>query len=223
MCIDYSQTINKFTLLDGYPLPRMHDVVNKVSQYRIYSALDLKSAYHQMELPEGVRMYTAFEADERLYQFTRLPFGLKNAVPCCQRIIDRIIEENCYKGTYAYLDNITIGGKTKQEHDEHLQKFLKVAKQCNLTSNGDKSIISSDSIRLLGYKISPGTLEPDPDRVKPLLRLPAPRDLKSLRRVVGMFAYYAQWVSNYSDEIKPLVDTKEFPLKEEAVKAFESI
>ena len=88
MCIDYSQTINKFTLLDGYPLPRMHDVVNKVSQYRIYSTLDLKSAYHLVELPEYVRMYTAFEADERLYQFTRLSFGLKNAVPCFQRLID---------------------------------------------------------------------------------------------------------------------------------------
>ena len=84
-------------------------------------------------------------------------------MPCFQRLIDRIIEENCCKGTYAYLDNITIDGKTQQEHDENFQKFLKVAKQCSLTFNEDKSIISSDSIRLRGSKISQGTLEPDPD------------------------------------------------------------
>ena len=64
----------------------MNDVVNKVSQYRIYSTLVLKSACHLVELPEDVRMHTAVEADGRLYQFTRLPFGLKNAVPCFQRI-----------------------------------------------------------------------------------------------------------------------------------------
>ena len=99
-------------------------MINKVSQYRVYSTLDLKSAYHQVELPEDVRMYTAFETDGRLYQFTRLRFGLKNVVPCFQRIIDRIVEEICCKGTYACLDKITIGGKTQQEHDENLQKFL---------------------------------------------------------------------------------------------------
>ena len=51
-CIDYSQTINKFTLLDGYPLPRMQDVINKVSQYRVFSTLKLKNAYNQVELPK---------------------------------------------------------------------------------------------------------------------------------------------------------------------------
>ena len=73
MRIDYSQTVNKFTLFDGYPLPCMQDVVNKVSQYKIYSTLDLKSAYHQVELPKDARIYTAFEADGQLFQFTRLP------------------------------------------------------------------------------------------------------------------------------------------------------
>ena len=89
MCIDYSQTINKFTLLDGYPLRRMQDVINKVSQYRVFSTLDLKNAYHQVELSQEARIYTAFAADGQLFQFTRLPFGLKNAVPCFQSIIDR--------------------------------------------------------------------------------------------------------------------------------------
>ena len=67
MCIDYSQTINKFTLLDGYPLPRMQDVINKVSQYRVFSTLDLKNAYHQVELPKEAKIYTAFEADGKLF------------------------------------------------------------------------------------------------------------------------------------------------------------
>ena len=78
MCIDYSETINKFTLLDGNPLPNMQNLVNKVAQYSHFSTLDLKSAYHQVEIPEEDRPYTAFEANGKLYQSRRLSFGLTN-------------------------------------------------------------------------------------------------------------------------------------------------
>ena len=124
MVIDYSQTINKFTQLDVYPLPLMQDVVKQVAQYKIYSTLDMSSAYHQIELPESDRIYTAFQADGSLWQWKRILFGLSNAVPAFQRVIDDIIKENDCKGTVAYLDNITVGGKTQEEHDENLAKFL---------------------------------------------------------------------------------------------------
>ena len=86
MVIDYSQTINKFMLLDAYPLPRMHDVVNSVAQYRVFLTLDFTSAYHQVELPTLDRPYTAFQANDALWQWKRVPFGLMIAVPCFQRI-----------------------------------------------------------------------------------------------------------------------------------------
>ena len=97
MVIDYNQTVNKYTLLDAYPLPRMRDVVQNVARYKVYSTLDLTSAYHQVELPPQDRLYTAFEADGALWQWKRIPFGLTNAVPCFQRIIDDIIKSKTVK------------------------------------------------------------------------------------------------------------------------------
>ena len=94
MVIDYSQNINKFTLLDAYPLSHMQDIVRKLAQYKVYSMLDLTSAYHQVELPSSDRLYTAFQADGCLWQWKRIPFGHTNAVPCFQRIIDDIIKSN---------------------------------------------------------------------------------------------------------------------------------
>ena len=82
MVIDYSRTINKFTFVDSYPLPKMHDVVQKVAQYKIYSTLNMSSAYHQVEIPACDRMYTAFQAEGSLWQWKRIPFGLTNGVPC---------------------------------------------------------------------------------------------------------------------------------------------
>ena len=67
MVIDYSPTINKFTFVDSYPLPKMHNVVQKVAQYKVYSTLDMSSAYHQVEIPACDRMYTAFQAEGSLW------------------------------------------------------------------------------------------------------------------------------------------------------------
>ena len=66
LVIDYSRTINKYTYLDAYPLPRMDDIALKVSKHKVYSTFDLKSAYHQIPILESDRPYTAFEADGKL-------------------------------------------------------------------------------------------------------------------------------------------------------------
>ena len=80
MVVDYSQTINRFTLLDAYPLPKMDEMVEKVSRYCVFSTLDLKSAYHQIPIREEDKIFTAFEACGNLYQFRRIPFGITNGV-----------------------------------------------------------------------------------------------------------------------------------------------
>ena len=92
MCIDYTEAINKYTLFDGYSLPNMQSMVNKIAQYSRFSTLHLKTAYHQVEIPEEDRLYTAFEANGKLYhQSKRLSFGLTNAVPWFQRIINDLL------------------------------------------------------------------------------------------------------------------------------------
>ena len=76
----YSQTIKRFTLLDAFPLPNINELMNKIAQVRVFSTFDIKSAYHQLSLQIDDRIYIAFEACSRLYQFTRLPFAITNGV-----------------------------------------------------------------------------------------------------------------------------------------------
>ncbi|KAK3884487.1 hypothetical protein Pcinc_011236 [Petrolisthes cinctipes] len=70
------------------------------------------------------------------------------------------------------------------------------------------------------YVIEEGEIRPDPERLKPLRELPVPHDMKSLRRILGLFAYYSRWIYDYSCKIRPLSNTTEFPISEEARKAF---
>ena len=223
LVVDYSRTINKFTQLDAYPLPKIDELALKVSQYKVYSALDLRSAYHQIPLRESDREYTAFEADGKLYHFKRIPFGVTNGVSAFQRIMDELVERHNLSGTFVYLDNITICGKDQQEHDRNLQNFYNLISQYGLTLNQEKSVLSVSEIQMLGYLISYGSFKPDPERMRPLLELPVPHNPKSLKRALGMFSYYSQYVPKFSDKIQPLTGDPEFPLTRESITAFEDL
>ena len=93
LVVDYSQTVNRSTLLDAYPRPNVNKQISEIAKWNVFSILDLKSAYYQIPLCPADRPFTAFEADEKWYQYTRLPFGVTNAVSCFQRIVDNLIEK----------------------------------------------------------------------------------------------------------------------------------
>jgi hypothetical protein len=218
LVVDYSQTINRFTLLDAYPLPKIEPLIAKIAEFTVYSALDLKSAYHQVPIREDEKKFTAFEACGQLYQFRRIPFGVTNGVAAFQRVIDNIIKSENMHNTYAYVDNVTICGRTIDEHNTNLNRFLAAADKYGLTLNHDKSIIATTKINLLGYKLSHGLIKPDPERLQPLRELQPPDNLKSQTRVVGLFSYYSHWIPNFSDKIHALVHNQIFPLHAKVTK-----
>ena len=117
--------------------------------------------------------------------------------------MDSFIKTNALSDTFAYLDDVTVCGKTKEHHDANLAKFLEAAKEHNLTLNVTKCKIGVEELDLLGFIISQGEIKPDPVRTEPLRKLELPRDQKSLQRCVGMFAHYSQWIPNYSKKIQP--------------------
>ena len=223
LVIDYSQTINRFTLLDAYPLPRIEDIVNEIAHYRIFSTVDLTSAYHQVAISPEERKYTAFEAAGSLYQFCRIPFGVTNGVASFQRVIDDIIRRENLLGVYAYVDNVTIGGHDQVEHDANLEKFLDSVAKYNLTLNESKCQYSLTSLNLLGYTISKGSVKPDSERLKGLTDFPVPKDLSSLRRAMGMFSHYSKWIPSFSEKLHPLTTVTEFPLNKIQTDAFKSL
>ena len=132
LVVDYSQTINKFTNLDAYPLPNIEETVNKIAQYRVFSTIDLKSTYHQVPIRDQDKKYTAFEANNRLYQFCRIPFGVTNGVAGFQRIMNDFINDEGLRDTFAYLDDVTVFDKDQIHLEENFKRFLNAAKQKNL-------------------------------------------------------------------------------------------
>ncbi|XP_065678751.1 uncharacterized protein LOC136093613 [Hydra vulgaris] len=152
-----------------------------------------------------------------------MPFGIENGVACFQRTINEFIEKEGLLDTYAYLDNVTICGKTQEEHDLNLEKFLKSAKNINLTYNHDKCSFSQDKICILGYLIEEGKLKPDPSRLQPMKEMPPPHDAKSMKRIIGLFSYYSKWIPNFSDKIASLTKNTKYPLDHQCVNDFNQL
>ena len=170
MVVDYSQTINQYTQLDAYSLPRIEDQVNEIAKNSVFSTIDLKDAYYKIPIQEDDQKYYAFEAAAcKLYQRKRLPFGVTNGVPCFQRI-DNFIAKHEVEKTFALLD-VTACRKNMEEHDKNLRKLLE---KDNMKLNHGKSIFFATTICLLRYQTSNHEIKPDPACLKAFRNMPPP-------------------------------------------------
>ena len=115
MVVDFAQTVNCITHLDAYPIPLVSDLLDQVSQYRYFSYIDLKAAFHQFHLDPTESHFTAFEADNHLWEFTCIPFGLCNSPAAFNCALQNII--GSLPGVVIYMDNVVVGGRNLQEHN----------------------------------------------------------------------------------------------------------
>ena len=121
------------------------------------------------------------------------------------------------------MDNITFCGRDKDKHDEKLKLFTVAAEREILTFSEEKCVFRVNTTDLLGYRISHNSIKPDPDILALLLYLLVPEEPKSLKRMIGMFCYYAMWINNFLDKIHVLNNVTKFPLNETQKNVFEDL
>ena len=124
------------------------EMVEKISQYRYFATFDMKSAYHQIPIKEEDIKYTAFQVDGQLWEFTGIPFGVTNGVSAFQRTIDKVIETEQLQDTFAFVDTVTVCGRTKEELDANVAAFNNARDKYNLTLNDDQTVLCTTSIRI---------------------------------------------------------------------------
>uniref|UniRef100_A0ABD2XP31 Reverse transcriptase domain-containing protein n=1 Tax=Trichogramma kaykai TaxID=54128 RepID=A0ABD2XP31_9HYME len=205
-CIDY-RDLNKVTKKDAYPVPNIDHILDKLRRARYITTIDLKSAYFQIKMEESSKKFTAFAIPgSGLYQFLRLPYGLCNAPASFQRLIDALFGPEFEPHVFGYLDDIIIVTESFDEHMKWLEIVLTKLRDAGLTVNRKKCDFCCSRVKYLGYVLDSNGLRVDSEKVQPVLRYPAPTNVKELRRFLGMVGWYARFIPNDSDLKKPLLE-----------------
>ncbi|GBG78424.1 hypothetical protein CBR_g26453 [Chara braunii] len=151
MCIDY-RGLNPITRKNAYPSPRIDDLLDAAGGCKVFSKIDLKSGYHQIEVDPSDQHKTAFKTRDGLYEFIVMPFGLTNAPATFQCLMDKVLRHQLNRFVVVYLDDILIFSKTMEEHLKHLEEVLQVLKEAQLHLNLEKFEFGRDSVIYLGQR-----------------------------------------------------------------------
>ncbi|GBG59534.1 hypothetical protein CBR_g49794 [Chara braunii] len=205
MCIDY-RGLNKVTRKSTEPLPRIDDLLDMVQGCTVFSKVDLKSGYHQIEMAEEDVYKTAFKTRYGTYEFLVMPFGLCNAPSTSQIEMHRIFRPYLDKFMVVYLDDILVFNKTAREHAEHLALVLQSLRDSQYKINREKSSFGVPSVIYLGRVISQDGLAPEAAKIVAIQEWPQPQTVRDVRSFMGWASYYTKFVRNFSAVAAPLTN-----------------
>ena len=206
LCVDYRR-LNLKTIPDRHPIPRVQDLLDGLHGQKFFTTLDMAKAYHQGFIKEECRKYTAFATPWALYEWLRIPFGLKNAPAAFQRYICQALSGLLDQACMAYLDDILVYGRTFDEHLVHLQKVFRRLRAKGIKLRVDKCFFAMREVRYLGRLVSEHGYRPDPEDVRALEKFRAPpNNVGEVRSMVGFLSYYRGHVAGFAKKMKPVYD-----------------
>lgn len=188
---DYRR-LNKVTVPDRYPVPHVHDLVNRFEGKTIFTTLDLVRAYYNIPVEDSDIHKTAVITPFGLYEFLRMPFGLCNASQTFQRFMNKLFGD--LEFVTVFIDDICIASSTKADHMEHVRIVLERLKTNGLVINADKCVFAQPQVEFLGYLVDKNGLRPVSSRVQAVLDFKKPTTVKDLRRFLALINVYKRFV-----------------------------
>ncbi|GBG65293.1 hypothetical protein CBR_g50334 [Chara braunii] len=144
---------------------------------KVFSKIDLKSGYHQIEVDPADQHKTAFKTRNGLYEFTVMPFGLTNAPTTFQSLMEKVFRNRINRFVVVHLDDILIFNKSMEEHMRHLEEVLQILKDPQLHLNLEKSEFGRENVIYLGHRLSIAGLEPEATKVEVIRNWPQPANV----------------------------------------------
>ncbi|UYV61650.1 hypothetical protein LAZ67_1005756 [Cordylochernes scorpioides] len=202
-CVDFRK-LNEIICPDVHPLPLIETVLDKLAHAKIFTNVDISSAFWQVEIEPSSRNLLAFVTLEGQYQFSRLPFGLRNSPQIYERALSQVIQKYELDFIAHYFDDFVIFSNTIEEHAQHIQKFFLVCQEENIKLNYNKCEFFKTQIEFLGYTIKSGTYTPQIKNLDVINAIKVPTNLKTLQSFLGAINVYNKFIPNYAQLRTPL-------------------
>ncbi|GKE69723.1 putative reverse transcriptase domain-containing protein, partial [Tanacetum coccineum] len=197
MCIDYRE-LNKLTVKNRYPLPRIDDLFDQLQGSSVYSKIDLRSGYHQLRIREEDIPITAFRTRYGHFEFQVMTFGLTNAPAVFMDLMNRVCKSYLDKFLIVFIDYILIYSKSKEDHEEHLKIILGLLKKEKLYAKFSKCDFWLDSVQFLGHVIDSEGVHVDPSKIEAIKNWVVPTTPTKVRQFQGLAGYYRRFIEGFS-------------------------
>ena len=196
VCIDFRR-LNELTISDPYYMVTLEEILERVGNSSVISKLDLCKGFYQIEVEPDSMEKTAFITPFGKFQFTRMPFGLKNAPAVFQRTME-VVLGRCYEYSAPYIDDIVVFSKDGVEHAQHLRNVFSELRKYGLTVKEAKCEFGKLKVEYLGHIIGGGVLAVPAHRAAAMADFLLPKTKRQLRSFLGAASYYRKFVKGYA-------------------------
>ncbi|XP_050877297.1 uncharacterized protein LOC127081051, partial [Lathyrus oleraceus] len=203
MCVDY-RDLNKASPKDDFPLPHIDTLVDNTAKFAVFSFMDRFSGYNQIKMDPEDMEKTTFITPWGTFCYKVMPFGLKNAGATYQRAMVTLFHDMMHKEIEVYVDDMIAKSQSEEDHIDHLQKLFEHLRKFRLRLNPAKCTFGVRSGKLLGFIVSQRGIEVDPDKVRAIQEMPAPRTEREVRGFLGRLNYISRFISHMTATCEPI-------------------
>ncbi|MFS7997765.1 putative nucleotidyltransferase, Ribonuclease H [Helianthus anomalus] len=203
MCIAYRE-LNKLTVKNRYPLPRIDDLFDQIQGASCFSKIDLRSGYHQLRVLEDDIPKTAFRTRYGHYEFIVMPFGLTNALAVFMDLMNRVCKPYLDRFVIVFIDDILIYSKSKADHARHLRLILELLRGKRLYGKFSKCEFWINEVQFLGHIVSSQGIHVDPSKIEAVKNWCTPKSVIEIRSFLGLAGYYRRFIAEFSKIVVPL-------------------
>jgi len=190
---------------NNYPLPLITELIDNMGSKKVFTKIDLRWGFNNVQIKEGDEWKGVFTTHVRSFKPTVMFFGMTNSPATFQAMMNEILRDLINEGKVAvFVDDMLVGTETEEGHDEIVEKILRRLEKNDLYIKPEKCVWKARKIRFLGVVIEPNRIEIEAEKVDGVLSWPQPKNVKDVRKFLGLANYYRRFIKDFARVARPM-------------------